>query len=94
MHKLKQDLDRVGYGRLPGLNWTDAGVEIEHLGLIAERLRKRGVPPVFLFMFDQAWMVWERLFAAMSVAMESDEVSSPNGHCSTIPNIPCLVQSL
>jgi len=72
--QLQKDLNRVGYGRLHGLCWKDAGVPVEALAQLMDRLKQHGFPPVFVFMYDQAWLLWERLFDIMAVVMDEVDV--------------------
>jgi len=71
---LRADLDRAGYGRLPCDAWSEAGVPLQALANVMALLRARGFPPVFVYMYDQAWLLWQRLFDVMAVIMCDEAV--------------------
>ena len=56
------DLVRQGYSQLPAIDWGAAGVSLSALAGATAQLERAGFPPVFLFMFDQPWLLCERLF--------------------------------
>ena len=70
--KVLQEMDFAGYSHVPALPWTDQGVPLRALSDTISSLQSASYPPVFMLMYDQAWILCERLFAVMEVLMGSD----------------------
>jgi hypothetical protein len=72
-------LSSRGYAELPpgAIDWAAEGVSIEALSEGIKRLGNAGFPPVFIFLFDEAWLlcaaVSRQLRALMGAEAELDE---------------------
>lgn len=72
-------LSMQGYAQMPpaAIGWAAAGVSVEALAVGIERLGRAGFPPVFIFMYDEAWLlcaaVGSQLRALMGPDAELDE---------------------
>ena len=79
------------------------GVSLRALSETIDALRVAGYPPVFILMYDQAWVLCERLFEAMEVLLllgpspepkpkpmpeaEPEPEPSPNANSSPSPSL-------
>ena len=62
LQTVREELARQGVGRLLPVtaDWAAAGVSIDALARGIEHLRQAGLPPAFLFMFNEPWMLADR----------------------------------
>lgn len=67
-------LKQSGYSRLEGISWEDAGISLQAVALTMESLRHHGFPPVFIFMYDEPWLLFEKLFEAVAGILDCDAV--------------------
>jgi hypothetical protein len=68
-HRIKQDIVLAGYTQVAALPWMDLGVSLRALSDTIDALHAAGYPPVFILMYDQAWLLCERLFPLMEALM-------------------------
>lgn len=69
--RTKSALEQSGYSCVEDLAWDNVGISMQAIADTMEALRTRGLPPVFVFMYDEAWLLWERLFG-MAAAILGD----------------------
>ena len=65
----KEELKHHGHTALPTLHWSTHGISLSALSETIDELQVAGYPPVFIFMYDQAWQLCEKLFDAMERIM-------------------------
>ena len=64
---LKLLLNR-GFCGVEGIDWAAHGVDFSFIAQTMENLKLAGWPPVFVFMYDEAWRVCEALFDVIAVS--------------------------
>ncbi|CAE8733538.1 unnamed protein product, partial [Polarella glacialis] len=62
------------YSRLHSLQRADVGVSLQALADTIESLHSQGFPPVFIFMYDQVWLLLLQLFDLVAVMLGSSEI--------------------
>jgi hypothetical protein len=72
LRQLGTELAREGHSCLSAIDWKAAGVPIQELAETVGSLRKAGYPPVFILMYDQAWLLCARLFDSLGAVMERE----------------------
>lgn len=63
-----------GYSKLGRLPWIDIGISLTALSDTIERLRKHGFPPVFVFMYDETWLLLAHMFRVAAQVLKSEDV--------------------
>lgn len=63
---VRADLVREGYFQLPPQDW---GIEVATLAAGVAALDTAGFPPVFLFMYDEAWFMFARLRGLLAAVL-------------------------
>lgn len=66
-------LDR-GFCGVEGIDWAAHGVDFGSIAAGMEALKQAGWPPVFVFMFDEAWRVCEALFDVVAPLIQDEEL--------------------
>ena len=65
--------NKAGYTQVSSMPWMDLkmdlGVSLRALSDTIDALHAAGYPPVFILMYDQAWLLCERLFPLMEALM-------------------------
>ena len=81
--RLRKALRERGYGAVqPGAQgWGAAHASLVALELGARRLAQCGYPPVFIFAFDQAWEVLDRLWEPMQATLGEGCAMDPSTFC-------------
>ncbi|CAK0853918.1 unnamed protein product [Prorocentrum cordatum] len=51
-----------GFSMLEGLAWEQAGISPQAVAATVQSLGCHGFPPVFIFMYDEPWLLFEKLF--------------------------------
>lgn len=73
-----QDAQRLlhdrGFCAVEALDWNGVGVDLAAISATMENLKANGWPPVFVFMFDEAWRLCEALFEIMAPLIQDDRV--------------------
>eukprot|EP00444_Apocalathium_aciculiferum_P033551 CAMPEP_0183479482 /NCGR_PEP_ID=MMETSP0370-20130417/171666_1 /TAXON_ID=268820 /ORGANISM="Peridinium aciculiferum, Strain PAER-2" /LENGTH=475 /DNA_ID=CAMNT_0025672497 /DNA_START=72 /DNA_END=1496 /DNA_ORIENTATION=+ len=70
----RSELDQLGYSRLQQLPWSQAGVSVQALSDTIDALKTQGLPPVFIFMYDQVWSLLLQLFDLAAQILDTDAV--------------------
>lgn len=76
-HELKacySELGAAGYSRLRQLLWHTIGISVQALAETMDCLEAKGFPPVFIFMYDQAWLLLAQLFRIAADILKSNVV--------------------
>ena len=87
--RMRDALDRRGYGALrptagkdEAWAWPDSlAADIAWLREAAFALRARGWPPAFVFVFDAAWRIVDRMWAPMEAALGTGCAMDPSVFC-------------
>ncbi len=68
-------LDSRGFAIIPPevLDWKAHGVDLLAISETMDRLIAAGWPPVFIFLYDQPWLLFERLFDLMGPLLSDEE---------------------
>lgn len=68
------ELSLAGFGRIRDLSWADVCVSLSALVETMDNLQQNGFPPIFIFMYDQAWLLLAHLFGVQARVLDSDVV--------------------
>jgi hypothetical protein len=73
-------LSRDGFFVIPRFRWTlgDVGPGVEGLAAAMDSLKCAGWPPVFVYMYDQAWQLISQLWSVMEGFLGADCVLEPS----------------
>ena len=75
---LKQELFEDGYINVEPLQRNP---NLEKLVKIVRKLKKMGWPPVFIYVFDEAWEIYSRIWIQMENLLGGECVLEPSMFC-------------
>jgi len=70
----RSKVETLGYCNLKDFPWSEAGISIQAIAETIDYLQSCGFPPVFIFMYDQPWLLFESLFEPMSIVLDSADL--------------------
>mmetsp|Transcript_130920 Transcript_130920/g.407136 ORF Transcript_130920/g.407136 Transcript_130920/m.407136 type:complete len:587 (-) Transcript_130920:163-1923(-) len=72
--KLEQarfQLESKGFCQFRDMAWEEIGISLQAVVATMDSLRDNGFPPVFIFMFDEPWLIFAKLLGTMAGILAS-----------------------